>query len=50
MAKLFVCGDIVNIGKTNNFIGEKLAAIIADSDYAVGNLEGPQLKKKQNAP
>lgn len=49
MARLFVCGDIVNMGKTNSFIGEKLSAIIADSDYVIGNLEGPELPSPQSA-
>lgn len=49
MARLFVCGDIVNMNDTNNFIGEKLATIIADSDYTIGNLEGPELQYSQPA-
>ena len=44
MAKIFVCGDIVNISQGIGFIDESLVGIIKESDYAIGNLEGPELK------
>lgn len=50
MAKIFVCGDIVNMGECNIFIGDKLTTVIKDSDYAIGNLEGPELETLQIAP
>lgn len=43
MARLFICGDIVNGKAKEGFIGSKLASLIEDADYAIGNLEGPEL-------
>ena len=43
MANLFVCGDIVNMSDSNEFIGGKLAEIISTADYSIANLEGPEL-------
>lgn len=40
MARLFVCGDIVNQFSGIQFVSEALRAIILDCDYAIGNLEG----------
>lgn len=49
MAKLFVCGDIVNQKTTHPFVGENLARVICAADYSVCNFEGPELKPNQVA-
>ena len=49
MAKLFVCGDITNMSGSNNFIDDKLTDIIKKSDYAIGNLEGPEIGPSKKA-
>lgn len=49
MAKLFVCGDIVNHTPGLNFIGTELSCVIKNADYAVCNFEGPELRKGQQA-
>lgn len=49
MAKLFVCGDIVNLCSDDVFVGDKLAEIIRDADYSICNFEGPELKPGQSA-
>lgn len=40
MAKVFVCGDIVNLFSDNQFIDISLQEIIKGSDLSVGNFEG----------
>lgn len=40
MAKIFVCGDIINQFSTQQFVDEKICAKIKCCDYAIGNLEG----------
>lgn len=40
MAKIFVCGDVVNMFSSRQFVGEDLLARIASADYAITNLEG----------
>jgi len=47
MAKLFVCGDIVNHTLGLDFIGENLSGVIKNADYSVCNFEGPELKPNQ---
>jgi len=49
MAKLFVCGDVVNTKPHMNFVGPQIADIIRRADYSVCNLEGPELKEGQSA-
>ena len=49
MAKLFVCGDIVNQTSDDEIVGEKLTAIIHEADYSICNFEGPELKFGQQA-
>ena len=47
MAKLFICGDIVNYNTGLNFIGKKLAGVISGADYSVCNFEGPEIRSGQ---
>lgn len=47
MAKLFICGDIVNYNTGLSFIGKKLASIISMADYSVCNFEGPEIRTSQ---
>ena len=49
MAKLFVCGDIVNLTQGLDFVDDSLVEIIKTSDYAVCNFEGPELMEDQIA-
>lgn len=48
MAKIFVCGDIVNERPKIDFIGKRLSDVIKSADYAVCNLEGPEIKQGRN--
>lgn len=43
MVKLFVCGDLVHAAPDSGFIGIRLTDVIAESDYAICNLEGCEL-------
>jgi len=47
MASLFICGDIVNYNSGLNFVGDNLKQKIFNADYAVCNLEGPEIEKGQ---
>jgi len=47
--KLFVCGDIVNRTSGLGFVGDDLKRTIKESDYAVCNFEGPELREGQKA-
>lgn len=38
--KLFVCGDIINMFSTNQFISDELIDIIKSTDYAICNFDG----------
>lgn len=49
MARIFVCGDIVNYSPYMGFVGESLAKEISKADYSVCNLEGPELELSQRA-
>lgn len=49
MAKLFVCGDIVNQTPNYDFVSKDLARIISNADFSVCNFEGPELAKGQQA-
>ncbi len=49
MAKIFVCGDIVNCVPTGAFVGDKLSHIIRQADFSVCNFEGPELMNNQTA-
>lgn len=40
MAKVFVCGDVVNMFSSRQFVGEELLERIKSADYAIANLEG----------
>ena len=48
MAKLFICGDIVNYTNSCSFIGSGLINTIRSADYAICNLEGAELQKGNN--
>jgi len=48
MAKIFVCGDIVNNHSNPGFIGSNLQKIINETDYAVVNLEGVEMPSGQS--
>lgn len=49
MAKLFVCGDVMNPLRSLDFVGDRLSDVIRTADYAVCNFEGPELKEGQTA-
>lgn len=49
MAKIFVCGDIVNHMSVGAFVGDKLSQIIQQADYSICNFEGPELMNGQTA-
>ena len=49
MAKLFICGDIVNQTPNHDFVGSDMAKMISNADYSVCNFEGPELAKGQTA-
>lgn len=40
MGKVFVCGDVINMYSSKQFVGENLRSLIKASDYAIANLEG----------
>lgn len=42
--RIFICGDIVNHTPGVDFVGRNLAGVIEKADYAVCNLEGPELE------
>lgn len=48
IVRLFVCGDIVNISDKSSIVGSQLSKIIANADFAVGNLEGVELTAIQS--
>lgn len=50
MAKIFVCGDVVNMFSPESFIGEKLGAVIRSADYAIANLEGCEFSGAGTVP
>lgn len=47
---IFVCGDIVNLFDKSAFIGKDLAKEIKCADFAIGNLEGAEMKAGQGVP
>lgn len=47
MARLFVCGDIMNMSGNTEFIGQDIGKVINEADYAIANLEGPELFEGQ---
>lgn len=47
MAKIFICGDIVNTSSEDGFISENLVSLIRNADYSIANLEGPELAKNE---
>lgn len=49
MAKLFVCGDIVNQDHKEGFLSDSISRIIQDADYSVCNFEGPELLPGEKA-
>ncbi len=45
MAKIFICGDIINYKQGNDsFVGEDLIKEVNKADYAICNFEGPEIK------
>lgn len=46
MAKLFICGDIIN-QQREPFLEDRLAHRISEADYRICNLEGPELMTGQ---
>lgn len=44
MAKLFICGDIVNNSNESGFVDDSFNDIFKSVDYVIGNLEGPELR------
>lgn len=48
MAKIFVCGDIINQFCHTQFIDPNFCKIISHCDYAIGNLEGVEAKEDCN--
>lgn len=46
MAKIFICGDILNKFCEDQFIDPSLRTIISSCDYAIGNLEGTVSKDR----
>lgn len=40
MAKIFVCGDLINAFVDTNFISNQIVKIISETDYAICNFEG----------
>lgn len=43
MARIFICGDLVNQSSEKSFIDEPLQKIIQSCDYSICNFEGPIL-------
>ena len=50
MAKIFVCGDVVNMFSSKQFIGEDLQARIESADFAIANLEGCACRDSEAVP
>lgn len=47
MARVFVCGDIMNMSGNTEFIGQDIGKVISGADYSIANLEGPELLEGQ---